>query len=391
MPIAALVVAAGKGERAGGAVPKQFADLAGRPLLRWSLEAFAAHPAIGPICVVADPAHADLVLAAAAGIDVSVAAGGATRTASVRAGVAALAPGAPDAVLIHDAARPGLTAGVIDALLAALRDADGAAPGLPVVDALKRTQDGLIVEDVARAGLVRIQTPQAFRFAPFAAALAAAPTDAAFDDDIALARAAGLSTRVVSGDPRLMKVTYPEDFAQAGNLLAPPGAGAVVPLVGSGYDAHRFGPGDHVTLCGVKIPHTHGLVGHSDADAAWHALTDALLGAIGAGDIGDHFPPSDPRWRGAPSGVFLRHAADLVAQAGGRIVNVDVTVICERPRVKPHREAMRQATAELLGLPLARVSVKATTTEGMGFTGREEGLAAQASVSLLAPETTDVR
>lgn len=390
MAHAALVVAAGKGERAGGTVPKQFADLGGRPLLRWSLEAFAAHPAIGPICVVADPAHADLVRAVAGDIAVTLAPGGATRTASVRAGMTALAPAAPETVLIHDAARPGLTAPIIDALLAELRAADGAAPGLPVVDALKRTDGGAIVDDAPRAGLVRIQTPQAFRYARFAAALAQAPEDAAFDDDIALARAAGLSTRVVSGDPRLMKVTYPEDFAQARQLLAP-GAPPTLPLAGSGYDAHRFGPGDHVTLCGVAIPHTHGLVGHSDADAAWHALTDALLGAIGAGDIGDHFPPTDPRWRGAPSGVFLRHAADLVAQAGARIVNVDVTVICERPRVKPHREAMRAATAELLGLPLARVSVKATTTEGMGFTGREEGLAAQASVSILAPESPDVR
>lgn len=389
MPNAALVVAAGKGERAGGSVPKQFADLCGRPLLRWSLEAFAAHPGIGPICLVIDPAHAAAARAAAAGLDVIFADGGATRTASVRAGVAALAAYAPETVLIHDAARPGLSAAVIDALIAALGASDGAAPGLPVVDALKRTHpDGAILDDAPRAGLVRIQTPQAFRFEKFAHALAEAPGDVAFDDDIALARAAGLSTRVVSGDPRLMKVTHPEDFAQARQLLAPtPG----VPLTGSGYDAHRFGPGDHVTLCGVKIPHTHGLVGHSDADAAWHALTDALLGAIGAGDIGDHFPPSDPQWRGAPSGVFLRHAADLVAIAGARIINVDVTVICERPRVKPHREAMRQSTAELLGLPLARVSVKATTTEGMGFTGREEGLAAQASVSILAPEFPDVR
>jgi len=254
-----------------------------------------------------------------------------------------------------------------------------------VVAALKRDSAGAIVADAARDGLVRIQTPQAFRFAAFASALAAAPPDAAFDDDIALARAAGLSARVVSGDARLMKVTHPDDFAEAQRILAP-----LMAATGAGFDAHRFGPGDHVTLCGVAIPHTAGLVGHSDADAGWHALTDALLGAIGAGDIGDHFPPSDPQWRGAASGIFLRHAARLVAQAGGRIVNVDVTLICERPKIKPHREAMRRATAEALGLPLARVSVKATTTEAMGFTGREEGLAAQANVSVLLPETGDV-
>jgi len=385
MAISAIVVAAGKGERAGGVVPKQYAPLGGRPLLRWSLEALARHPAIDRVCVVMDPAHAALAQAAAAGLDVIFAVGGATRTASVRAGLEAIAPATPSGVLIHDAARPGLSAAMIDALAAALVRADAAAPALAVVDALKRVAGDAILEEAPRAGLVRIQTPQAFRFAPFAAAVARTAPDAAFDDDLALARAAGLSAIVVPGDPRLMKVTYPEDFAAAARLLAP-----TITTTGGGFDAHRFGPGDHVTLCGVKIPHSAGLVGHSDADAAWHALTDALLGAIGAGDIGDHFPPTDPQWRGAPSGVFLRHAADLVARAGGRIVNVDVTLICERPRVKPHREAMRAATAELLGLPLARVSVKATTTEGMGFTGREEGLAAQANVSVQLPETIDV-
>ena len=381
MSIAAVIVAAGRGERAGGALPKQYVRLGGRPLLRWSLDAFAAHPAIGPMCVVIDKANEANARAAAEGLDVIFAEGGSTRTASVRAGLARVAPFAPDRVMIHDAARPGLTPAIIDALAAALDAADAAAPGLPVVDALKRVENGRVIEDPSRAGLVRIQTPQAFRTAPLIAALASAPADAAFEDDLALARAAGLSPIVVPGDPRLMKVTYPDDFAAAAQMLAP-----LVAATGSGFDAHRFGPGDHVTLCGVKIPHGAGLVGHSDADAAWHALTDALLGAIGAGDIGDHFPPSDPQWRGAPSGVFLRHAADLVREAGGRIVNVDVTIICERPRVKPHREAMRISTAEILRLPLARVSVKATTTEEMGFTGRQEGLAAQASVSVLLPD-----
>lgn len=384
--IAALVVAAGRGERAGGEIPKQFAPIAGRATLRWSLEAFAAHPAIGRICVVARPQDAARLAEVCAGLDVVIADGGATRTASVRAGMARLAiDGVPDAVLIHDAARPGLSAAIIDDLIVALAAADCAAPALPVVDAVKRTEHGAVIADEDRTGLVRIQTPQAFRFARYAAALASAPDSAAFDDDLALARAAGLSARIVSGDPRLMKVTFPEDFAAATRMLAP-----TIAVAGSGFDAHRFGPGDHVTLCGVRIAHTAGLVGHSDADAGWHALTDALLGAIGAGDIGDHFPPTDPQWRGVESGVFLRHAAELVRARGGRIANADVTLICERPKIKPHREAMRAATAAALGIPLTRVSVKATTTEAMGFTGREEGLAAQAVVSVLIPDGGDV-
>jgi 2-C-methyl-D-erythritol 4-phosphate cytidylyltransferase/2-C-methyl-D-erythritol 2,4-cyclodiphosphate synthase len=287
----------------------------------------------------------------------------------------------PGHVLIHDAARPGVTPEVVGAVLAALAHVDAAAPALAMADALKRaSDDGTVLDDVAREGLWRVQTPQGFAFQPLLTAYRALDEGAAYADDLAVARAAGLVARLVPGAARLGKITFPEDHAMMEHLV---GAGA--PCIGAGFDAHRFGPGDHVTLCGVRIPHDHGLIGHSDADAGWHALTDALLGAIGAGDIGDHFPPSDPQWRGADSGRFLRHAVALVAQAGGRIVHADVTLICERPRIGPHRAAMRERTAELLGLPLARASVKATTTERMGFTGREEGLAAQATATVLMP------
>ncbi len=383
MTAAALIVAAGRGQRAGAGLPKQFRPFAGQPMLRWSVAAFRASPAIGRIVVVADPADGDLVHAALDGLPgIETIAGGATRTGSVRRGMEALAAGAPPAhVLIHDAARPGVTPEVIRNVLEALAHVDAAAPALAVADALKRAgDDGTVLDDVPRDDLWRVQTPQGFSFPPLLAAYRALDESAAYADDLAVARAAGLAARLVPGAARLGKITFPEDHAMMEQLV---GVGAT--CVGAGFDAHRFGPGDHVTLCGVRIPHDHGLIGHSDADAGWHALTDALLGAIGAGDIGDHFPPSDPQWRGADSGRFLRHAAALVAQAGGRIVHADVTLICERPRIGPHRAAMRERTAEVLGLPLARASVKATTTERMGFTGREEGLAAQATATVLMP------
>jgi 2-C-methyl-D-erythritol 4-phosphate cytidylyltransferase/2-C-methyl-D-erythritol 2,4-cyclodiphosphate synthase len=274
-------------------------------------------------------------------------------------------------VLIHDAARPFLPGAVIDRLLDALESHDGAVPALPVVDTLTR-RDGVAVD---REALVRVQTPQAFRLDAIRAAHAAwsggEPTD-----DAQVARAAGLDVVLVEGDPALEKLTWEADFARAG-------AARLAPCTGTGFDVHAFGPGDHVWLGGVSIPHERGLKGHSDADVALHALTDALLGAIGAGDIGDHFPPSDPQWRGAPSSLFLEHARDLVADAGGRIVHVDVTIICEAPQIGPHRDAMRQLIAGLLRLPVARISVKATTTERLGFTGRGEGIAAQAVATVL--------
>lgn len=381
MTAAAIIVAAGSGLRAGGGLPKQFRPFAGKPMLRWSLEAFRDNPGVGRLVVAIDESSRAAFEGCAVGIDADAVAGAATRTGSVRAGLEALARDAPEFVLIHDAARPGVTPSLIDTLIRGLGQVDAVAPALPLADALKRVGEGGSVEaDVSRTGLWRVQTPQAFRFAPLLAAYRALSGERAFDDDLAVARAAGMSTRLIEGDARYGKITFPEDHAMMERLI-----GAGTPCVGSGFDAHRFGPGDHVTLCGVRIPHERGLIGHSDADAGWHALTDALLGALGAGDIGDHFSPSDPQWRGADSAVFLRHAVDLVARAGGRIVHADVTLICERPRIGPHRETMRARTAEVLGVPIARASVKATTTERLGFTGREEGLAAQATATVLVP------
>lgn len=377
MKVAALVVAAGGGIRAGGEIPKQYRLVAGQPMLSWSMAALR-RAGCELICVVIDPAHRGFVEPLAQGAIVTP--GGAARTDSVRAGLAALSSAGPDIVLIHDAARPGLRAETIAALLAKLSEGyAGAAPALPPADALKRVgPSGDVTEDAPRAGLMRVQTPQAFRFAAIVDAYAKAQS--VFDDDLAVARAAGYAVATIPGDPLLMKATYPEDFAVLEKLLGDAKPASVA--VGNGFDAHRFGEGDHVTLCGVRIAHNKGLIGHSDADAGWHALTDAILGAMALGDIGDHFPPSDPKWRGADSALFLAHAKTLADQAGAEIAHVDITLICERPKIAPHREAMRARTAEVLGMPLNCVSVKATTTERMGFLGREEGLAAQASATL---------
>lgn len=389
MKVAAIVVAAGRGDRAGGSIPKQYRDLGGIPVVRRAIEALAGAGADPVICVT-DPEHAALFTRAAGPVAHRVD-GGATRTASVRNGLSALANAAPDVVLIHDAARPGLDKALVNRLIAAIGPGAGAAPALPGADALKRIDaNGYVAADVSRDGVMRIQTPQAFRYAAIVDAYARTPADSVFDDDVAVARAAGYSVTTVAGDPRLMKLTYPEDFDILERLLSetistPAQAGLV--CVGTGFDAHRFGDGDHVTLCGVRIAHRKGLIGHSDADAGWHALTDAILGALALGDIGDHFPPSDPQWKGADSAKFLAHAAKLAAAAGATISNVDITLICERPKIAPHRDAMRARTAEVLGLPLTRVSVKATTTERMGFLGREEGLAAQASATLLRTQS----
>jgi 2-C-methyl-D-erythritol 4-phosphate cytidylyltransferase/2-C-methyl-D-erythritol 2,4-cyclodiphosphate synthase len=306
--------------------------------------------------------------------------GGRTRAESVQAGLAALRCGGDDPVLIHDAARPFVTREHVERLLGALQVADGAVPTLPVPDTLKRG-DGLIDETVSREGLWRAQTPQAFRFSRLMAAYRRWPAGEEPTDDASVMERAGGHVAMAPGDPMLMKLTYPEDFLMAEQLAAT----RRIVRMGQGVDAHRFGPGDAVWLCGVQIAHDFGLVGHSDADCGLHALTDAVLGAIADGDIGDHFPPTDPQWKGASSDQFLTHAVQLVAAQGGQILNADVTLICERPKIKPHRAAMRQRLAELLQIPLHRVSVKATTTEGMGFTGREEGLLAQAVVAVETP------
>lgn len=381
MTFTGLIVAAGSGVRAGPGAPKTLRQLAGRPVLRWSAEAMAAAGAREIVVAISEDAW-EAAQAALSGLAACRPVhGGATRALSVQAGLAAIEAADDEPVLVHDAARPFVTASHIEALLAALADADGALPALPVADTLKRAAGAAVQATVPREGLVRAQTPQAFRLGPLRRAYAAWSGPAEPTDDAAVVERAGGAIRLIPGDPRLLKLTYPEDFAMAEQLA---GTGRIV-RVGQGLDAHRFGPGESVWLCGVEIPHDRGLVGHSDADAGLHALTDALLGAIGDGDIGEHFPPSDPQWRGASSDLFLRHAAERIAARGGKILAVDVTLVCERPRIGPHRAAMRRRIAELLALPDERVGVKATTTEGMGFTGRGEGLLAQAVATVETP------
>jgi 2-C-methyl-D-erythritol 4-phosphate cytidylyltransferase/2-C-methyl-D-erythritol 2,4-cyclodiphosphate synthase len=370
---AVLIVAAGKGERTGLSLPKQYEKLAGTPMLRRTVEAFAGHA----VRVVIGPGQQDMAAEALKGLALPPPViGGATRQESVRLGLEALAGDAPDFVLIHDAARPLVSRKVIGDVIAALENgADGALPMLAAADTLRR-RDGAVWTLVSREGLYRAQTPQAFVFQKI---LAAHRAHAANDvtDDVALAELAGLKVKMVEGEEKNIKVTRKEDFALAEALL---GAAARMDdwRTASGYDVHKFTDGDHIWLCGISVPHSHGLEGHSDADVGLHAITDALLGCIGEGDIGQHFPPTDERWRGAASWQFLDHAASLVAARGGIINHVDVTLICERPKVGPHRDAMRAKIADILKIEPSRVSVKATTTEGLGFTGRREGIAAQA-------------
>jgi 2-C-methyl-D-erythritol 4-phosphate cytidylyltransferase/2-C-methyl-D-erythritol 2,4-cyclodiphosphate synthase len=372
----ALLVAAGSGSRAGG-LPKQYRRLGGRPLLAHAVERLR-HPRIDQVQAVIGAGQEEAYREAVGTLSLPAPVlGGATRQQSVRNGLAALAGGGVARVLIHDAARPFLRAAVVDRLLDALDDHDGAVPVLPVVDTLARRGESL-GEAVPRDDLVRVQTPQAFRFDGIARAHQAW-TGGEATDDAQVARVAGLKVAAVEGDFGLEKLTYDEDFRRAEALLA----GRSVPRTGFGFDVHAFGPGDSLWLGGVRLGHDKGLVGHSDADVLLHAITDALLGAIGAGDIGDHFRPGDPQWRGAPSSLFLERARDLVGAGGGRIVHVDATIVCEAPRIGPHREAMRARIADLLRLPIGSVSVKATTTERLGFTGRGEGIAAQAIATLL--------
>lgn len=378
----AVVVAAGAGTRAGGPAPKQWRLLQGEPVALWSVRALLAAGA-ETVAVVVRPQDQALAQPLARVPGVRLVIGGDQRFDSVRAGLQALEGLGVEAVLIHDAARPLLSTSHVRALLSALgATAAGALLALPVSDTLKQAGfDGLVGGTVPRAGLWRAQTPQAFRFDEIVAAYEAWPADQTATDDAAVLEHAGGRVLVVPGDPILFKLTYPEDFDMVERL-----AGAVREVrTGQGFDVHRFGPGDRLWLCGVEIAHTQGLVGHSDADAGLHALTDALLGAIAAGDIGDHFPPSDPQWRGVSSDRFLTHALGLLQARGGRVLNADVTLICERPKVKPFREAMRARLAALLEIDLDRVSVKATTTEALGFTGREEGLAAQAVTTIELP------
>ncbi|WP_298670039.1 bifunctional 2-C-methyl-D-erythritol 4-phosphate cytidylyltransferase/2-C-methyl-D-erythritol 2,4-cyclodiphosphate synthase [uncultured Sphingomonas sp.] len=370
MSTAALIVAAGRGERAGAALPKQYAVIAGRAMLAWSHAALRRHPMIDEVLVVIGEGQEALFEHALPGARYVL--GGPTRRESVAAGLAALS--GANRVLVHDAARPFLPAAVIDRLIAALDAHEGAVPVLPVIDTLVR-EDGVTVP---REALHRVQTPQAFRFDSLVAAHRVWAGGEA-TDDAQMVRALGGSVALVQGDPMLEKITWPGDIATAEARLGVETRSAL------GFDVHRLVDGEQLWLGGVLIPHHQGLSGHSDADVALHAITDAMLGTIAAGDIGMHFPPSDPQWRGAESGQFLRHALSLLDARGGRVTFVDLTLICEAPKIGPHREAIRARIAELLGLSPDRVSVKATTTERLGFTGRGEGIAAQAIVTATLP------
>jgi len=381
----ALIVAAGRGERAqtgaATAPPKQYQALGGRPVLRWAVEAFLAHKDISGVQMVIrdqDRSHYD---SAVAGLALRPPVpGGTTRQESVRRGLEALATSRPDRVLIHDGARPLVSGPLISRVVGALDSAEAAVPLIALADTLRRkTAQGYAIQP--REDLFRAQTPQGFRFPAILDAHRKFAAETV-TDDFALAERAGMSLATVVGEEINLKLTTPEDFTLAQQLVA---SALSDVRTGTGFDVHRFGPGDSVWLCGVKVPHDFGLEGHSDADAGLHALTDALLGAIASADIGAHFPPTEERWRGAPSHLFLAHAASLVREAGGVISHVDVTLICERPKIAPHREAMRARIAEILGIGLGRVSVKATTTEGLGFTGRREGIGAQAVATVRLP------
>jgi 2-C-methyl-D-erythritol 4-phosphate cytidylyltransferase/2-C-methyl-D-erythritol 2,4-cyclodiphosphate synthase len=377
----ALIVAAGRGERAGGDLPKQYRLLAGRPVLLWAIDSFLSHPRISAVQMVIHDDDRDLYQGATAGVSLPLAVtGGTTRADSVRRGLEALSGSPPERVLIHDGARPLVSSALIERVAAALDQADAVAPMLPLADTLRRrTASGY--EIVPRDWLMRAQTPQGFAFTKILDAHRRFAGEAG-TDDLALAERARLSVATVPGEEMNIKLTTADDFMTAEKLAL----GSLLDVrTGCGFDAHGFGPGGHVWLCGVKIPHDSALIGHSDADVGLHALTDAILGAIGAADIGAHFPPSDERWRGAPSHLFLDHAAQLVRQRGGAISHVDVTLICERPKLAPHRDAMRARIASILQIDIGRVSVKATTSDGLGFTGRGEGIAAQAVATLRLP------
>jgi len=394
MSVAALIVAAGRGSRAGQGIPKQYRRLQGQPVLARTLAAFVAHPRIGRTIVVIHPDDRDLYEATLSALpDASSAVlpcvhGGETRQDSVRSGLEALVDLAPDIVLIHDAARPFAGPDLIDRAIQAAERWGAAVPGTPVTDTIKVIgEQSQVLSTPERSALRAVQTPQAFRFpllleAHRRAAVANLPT---FTDDGALIEWAGLPVHVFEGDPGNIKLTHPVDFAEAERRMK----GATMTYVthlGTGFDVHAFGDGDHVWLGGVRVPHDRGVVAHSDGDVILHALTDAILGALADGDIGTHFPPSDPQWRGASSDRFLAHAVGLVRKRGGIVDHLDATLLCERPKLGPHRDAMRRRIAEIAGLRLDQVSLKATTTEKLGFTGRAEGIAAQAAATIRLPE-----
>ena len=375
MRIAAILVAAGSGSRFGAETPKQFLAIAGLPVIRHAAMALAQVDLLQPV------GDNDAIGAALAGIrHLPIVPGGRTRQDSVRAGLEALVPHAPDVVLVHDAARPVIPAGTIAALLNALEQAPGAIPAVPVADTLKRATDGVIQQTVPREGLFRAQTPQAFRFPALLAAHRSGLVGAT--DDASLLEAAGQAVAIVPGSDDNIKLTYPEDLARLERIMTV----ALYPRTGTGFDVHVLRAGRPMILCGVAVPHDKGLAGHSDADVGIHALCDAIYGALAEGDIGRHFPPNEASWKDADSARFLAHAASRIAARGGRLANADITLICERPRIAPHAAAMMVRLAQILGVDASRISVKATTTEKLGFTGREEGIAAQAVATVLLPD-----
>ncbi|TCP40925.1 bifunctional 2-C-methyl-D-erythritol 4-phosphate cytidylyltransferase/2-C-methyl-D-erythritol 2,4-cyclodiphosphate synthase [Rhodovulum marinum] len=381
MTVTAIIVAAGRGTRVGGDRPKQYQELGGRAVLGRTLGALSAHPRIAGLVAVLHPEDEDLFAEAIDGLGISVTtvAGGATRDASVQAGLAAVPPGTTR-VLIHDGARPLVSSALVDRVIDALETNPGAAPALPVTDALWRGADGRVQAPHPRDGLFRAQTPQGFHLDAIRAAHAAHPGGAA--DDVEVALAAGLDVAIVEGDEDNLKITHKQDFARAERVLREKDMDI---RTGNGFDVHAFCEGDGVILCGVKVPHDKALKGHSDADVGMHAVTDAIYGALADGDIGQHFPPSDPQWKGAASDIFLKHAVGRAAERGYRIAHADLTLICERPKIGPVAGTMREEMARLMGVDLDRMSIKATTSEQLGFTGREEGIAALATVTLVRP------
>lgn len=388
----AIIVAAGRGTRAGAGGPKQYRDLAGRAVIAWTAEAFLNHPKIDAVRVIIhrdDRGEYDAAMGALLSHPklLEPVFGGAERQDSVRLGIQSVETSAPKNVLIHDAARPFIDEKTISRVIGALSENDGAVAALPVHDTIKRAKAGKKIDTtVPRDSLWRAQTPQGFHFGKILVAHRAAAGQQ-LTDDAAVAEAAGLCVALVAGSPDNMKITQAEDFGMAETLLGRK-AKHMEYRTGHGFDVHAFEDGNAVIICGVEIPHSHKLKGHSDADVGMHALTDAIFGAIGEGDIGDHFPPSDPQWKGAPSHVFLQKARDLVAERGGMITHCDVTLMCEAPKIGPHREKMRNALAEILQIEAVRISVKATTTEQLGFTGRREGIAAMATATMALPIET---
>ena len=375
MTTAAIIVAAGRGTRAGGDIPKQWQMINGKSVADWALDAFLSHPQIDQVILVVHPDDRKYV---PINDQITVALGGPTRSKSVANGLKALSTYNVDKVLIHDVARPCVSALIIDNVIEALDNAQAAAPAVKVSDALWQSSNEYVERPKSREGLFRAQTPQGFHFAEIMAAHVENSVDAA--DDVEVAIGAGLKVKIVDGHEDNIKVTTPQDFARAERILKD----QMDIRLGNGYDVHRFGEGDHVVLCGIKVDHSRGLQGHSDADVGMHAVTDAIYGALAEGDIGQHFPPSDPQWKGAASDIFLRHAVDLANQKGFNISNIDCTLVCEYPKIGPHSAAMRKRMAEIMNMDIDRVSIKATTSEKLGFTGREEGIAAISTATLVS-------